>query len=80
MRPGSDRILYYFSYFYSNLPFTNRLKLEDITGVDVCTRRGYIYPTLTAYFSSGKLKRVDSSDQLSMLNMENSGELENPIT
>jgi polar amino acid transport system substrate-binding protein len=65
----SEPVAHHRSYFYSNLPFTNRLKLEDITGVDVCTRRGYIYPALAAYFFSGKLKRVDSSDQLSMLNM-----------
>jgi ABC-type amino acid transport substrate-binding protein len=57
------------SYLYSNQPFTDKVKLEDISGVDICTRRGYIYPALAAYFSSGKLQRVDSSNQLSMLNM-----------
>lgn len=55
------------SYFYSNQPFKE--KLEDISGVSICARRGYIYPALSAYFSSGKLQRVDSSNQLSMLNM-----------
>tara|TARA_R110002153_G_scaffold27084_1_gene84225 strand:- start:10039 stop:10794 length:756 start_codon:yes stop_codon:yes gene_type:complete len=57
------------SYLYSSQPFTDKLKLEDILGVNVCTRRGYIYPALREYFSSGKLQRVDSSNQLSMLNM-----------
>jgi ABC-type amino acid transport substrate-binding protein len=57
------------SYFYSNQPFSKQLKLEDISGAEVCTRRGYIYPTLASSFSSGKLQRVDSSNQLSMLNM-----------
>ncbi|MFT5677153.1 MAG: hypothetical protein ACI808_003105, partial [Paraglaciecola sp.] len=57
------------SYLYSNQPFADGLKLEDVTGVDVCARRGYIYPALTSYFSNGKLRRIDSSNQLSMLNM-----------
>lgn len=57
------------SYFYSNQPFTNLRAITDVTGVNICTRRGYIYPTLTAHFSNGSLKRVDSSSQLSMLNM-----------
>jgi ABC-type amino acid transport substrate-binding protein len=57
------------SYLYSNQPFADGLKLEDVSGVNVCARRGYTYPALTSYFASGKLRRVDSSSQLSMLNM-----------
>jgi polar amino acid transport system substrate-binding protein len=57
------------SYLYSNQPFANGFKLEDLSGVDVCARSGYLYPALTSYFTSGKLHRIDSTNQLSMLNM-----------
>lgn len=65
----SESIADHNSYFYSNQPFSEQLKLEDISGAEVCTRKGYIYPTLDSSFSSGKLQRIDSSNQLSMLNM-----------
>lgn len=57
------------SYFYTKLPFAEFNALNDISGVNICTRRGYIYPTLIANFTIGKLQRVDSSSQLSTLNM-----------
>jgi len=58
------------SFLYSAEPFASNFSLEtnDI-GQTLCTRANFVYPSLTAYFDSEKLIRLDSSSHLSMLRM-----------
>lgn len=66
---ATEPVVEHRSYLYSTRPFTENFTLEHDPVYRICARRGYTYPALTPYFASGKTARVDSSSQLSMLNM-----------
>ncbi len=44
-------------------------KVEDLFGHSIGVHTGYSYQSLSMYFKSGKIKRVDSNNELYMLNM-----------
>jgi ABC-type amino acid transport substrate-binding protein len=66
---NSQNITAHKSYFYSTRPFPQDFTVLDIKGSSICTRKDYIYPSVSALFDNGSVRRVDSSERLSMLNM-----------
>ena len=57
-------------FLYSNKPINPALGLEQIiSGKNVCTRRGYIYPELQHFFSQDIANRVDTSSEETELKM-----------
>jgi len=54
----------------------NFQKIEDLYGQGVGVRTGYSYQSLTHHFKSGKIKRLDSNNELYMLNMLSRGRLD----
>lgn len=58
------------SFLYSLNPFPAHFSVEDLPhGSSICTKRVYSYPVLGPHFISGKLMRIDSSSQSTMLKM-----------
>ena len=51
-----------------NFPF-NFNKVEDLLGRSVGVHTGYSYQSLSQYFEDGKIKRLDSNNELYMLKM-----------
>ncbi|MEH6346093.1 MAG: transporter substrate-binding domain-containing protein [Bermanella sp.] len=54
----------------------NYQSVQDLLGHRVGVRTGYSYQSLTEYFNSGKIKRVDSSNELYLLQMLTRGRLD----
>ncbi|GAC15986.1 substrate-binding periplasmic protein [Aliiglaciecola lipolytica] len=65
----SDELLLHRSFFYSISPFSQPFSLTTLPKNLICTRRGYIYPSLSQLFKDKKLIRVDSSSQITITNM-----------
>jgi ABC-type amino acid transport substrate-binding protein len=65
----SNTIMPHVSYMYSTKKFQDQFSLNAHNGALICTRRAYSYPLLQPYFDDGKLVRVDSSSQQSIVNM-----------
>jgi ABC-type amino acid transport substrate-binding protein len=58
------------SFLYRANKFPENFSLVDSAKSElVCTRKGYLYPNLAAYFNSKRLVRVDTSNHLSMMKM-----------
>jgi polar amino acid transport system substrate-binding protein len=67
---ASTPLVMHRSFLYGLAPFPDDFSLESLaTGSAICTRRVFDYPVLSAYFTSGKLMRMDSSSQTTMLKM-----------
>lgn len=65
----SDPFIEHKSYLYSVKPFEVDFDLAKLKNELVCTRYGYTYPVLQAFFESGNIVRVNSSSQLTMTSM-----------
>lgn len=65
----SSQIIAYDDYFFARTPEEAVSEPQQLSGKRVCTREYYVYPTLEALFSSGKLLRVDASSQEAQLRM-----------
>ncbi|QOL25682.1 transporter substrate-binding domain-containing protein [Thalassotalea sp. LPB0316] len=58
------------SFLYSAQPFPENFSLSQASKPEnICTRKGFVYPTLQPYIDNKRLIRVDSSSQLTMLRM-----------
>lgn len=58
------------SYLYATKPFSGTdIEQELNKTISICTRRGFSYPSLENWFSSGKVARIDSNSHLTMLRM-----------
>jgi ABC-type amino acid transport substrate-binding protein len=57
-------------FIYGSQPTNSALQLEEtLSGKNVCTRRGYIYPRLQGFFSQGIINRVNTSSEETELRM-----------
>ncbi|GAB2677834.1 transporter substrate-binding domain-containing protein [Aliiglaciecola sp. 3_MG-2023] len=65
----SNELLLHKSFLYSLTQFNQPFSLSTISQKLICARRGYVYPSLTQSFTDGKLIRVDSSAQITIVNM-----------
>ncbi|MFT6897610.1 MAG: polar amino acid transport system substrate-binding protein [Paraglaciecola sp.] len=67
---ASKPLVMHRSFLYGLEPFPGDFSLQSLpTGSAICTRRVFDYPVLGPYFTSGKLMRMDSSSQTTMLKM-----------
>jgi polar amino acid transport system substrate-binding protein len=66
---NSRNITAHKSFLYSTRRFPQDFRLMDIKGSNICTRKHYVYPSVSALFNQGHAQRVDSSERPSMLNM-----------
>jgi polar amino acid transport system substrate-binding protein len=62
-------ILLHRSFLYAMTPFPEDFNVNSLSRVLICTRRGYLYPSIQALFDDKRLRRIDSDSQLSMMNM-----------
>lgn len=66
----SEPLLEHQDYLFSRQPLAAQGKLADwVKGKAICTRQYYIYEALTPFFSTNETARVDSSSELTQLNM-----------
>jgi ABC-type amino acid transport substrate-binding protein len=57
-------------FIYSNKPVSPSSGLEEVlSGKNICTRRGYIYPELQHFFDEGIAFRIDTSSEETELKM-----------
>lgn len=56
-------------FLYKMKPFEDSFTLSQLKGHKICTRDGYIYPSLTKMTENGFINRVDSSSKISVMNM-----------
>ena len=69
----SNTIMPHVSYIYSTKTFQEQFSLNAHNGALICTRHAFSYPFLQPYFNDGKLVRVDSSSQKSIVSMLSKG-------
>ena len=57
------------SHFYATQPFAESFDLNALQPTTICTRTNFMYPTLDKSFQTGRLMRLDSTDQSTMTAM-----------
>ncbi|NCP64689.1 MAG: amino acid ABC transporter substrate-binding protein [Paraglaciecola sp.] len=57
------------TFLYAMTPFPPDFDLTRLSRILMCTRRGYLYPSVQAFFDNKQFHRIDSDSQLSMMNM-----------
>ncbi|WP_233081694.1 substrate-binding periplasmic protein [Rheinheimera soli] len=66
----SEPLLEHKDYLFARQPLAAQGQLADwVRGKAICTRQYYIYDSLTPFFQTNETARVDSSSELTQLNM-----------